>query len=101
MRVRLLYFDDCPSWRIADGHLSQLAAEFGLQIERLPVETPEAAERLRFHGSPSIIAEGKDLFAPEDAEVGLSCRVYQPPDGPAGSPTIEQVREALTQLSRG
>ena len=27
MDVTLLYFDDCPNWRVADDHLRTLAAE--------------------------------------------------------------------------
>jgi hypothetical protein len=48
-----------------------------------------------FHGSPSILVDGIDVFAGPDAGVGLSCRVYRTPDGPAGAPTIEQLRAAL------
>ncbi len=96
MKVSLLYFDDCPSWQTAADHLDLLATEIsGLDIERVVVDTPEAAERTRFRGSPSIHVDGSDLFADPDAPVGLSCRIYQTPDGPAGSPTIDQLRRAL------
>lgn len=101
MRVQLLYFDDCPSWRVAASHLEQLRDEFDIRVERVPVETPEEAARLGFLGSPSLVAEDVDLFAPEGAEVGLSCRIYQTPDGPAGSPTLDQVRQALLRLGDG
>lgn len=96
MKVSLLYFDDCPSWQTAAHHLDLLVTEIsGLEIERVVVDTPEAAERTRFRGSPSIHVDGSDLFADPDAPVGLSCRIYQTPDGPAGSPTIDQLRRAL------
>jgi hypothetical protein len=95
--VTLMYFDDCPNWKVADGHLRALAAEVDdLGVTRHLVETPEEAERVRFRGSPSILINGVDAFADPDAPVGLSCRVYQTPDGPAGSPTIEQLRAVLT-----
>jgi len=29
VKVTLLYFDDCPSWQTADGHLRALADEVG------------------------------------------------------------------------
>ena len=96
MDVTLLYFDDCPNWRVADEHLRTLAAEIpDLHIIRRIVDTPEEAERTRFRGSPSILVEGVDPFARADSPVGLACRVYETPDGPAGSPTIDQLREAL------
>ena len=45
--------------------------------------------------SPSVLVDEVDPFADPDAPVGLSCRVYQTPDGMAGSPTLEQLRRAL------
>ncbi|MDN5746197.1 MAG: thioredoxin family protein [Nocardioidaceae bacterium] len=97
MDISLLYFDDCPNWRVADERLSALATERAdLVVTRHVVETFEEAERMRFHGSPSIQVDGVDLFADSDAAVGLSCRVYRTPDGPAGGPTMEQLRAALT-----
>lgn len=62
-------------------------------LERLA--TPEDAERLRFVGSPTVLVDGLDPFADGDVAFGLSCRVYQTPDGLAGTPTVEQLREAL------
>ncbi len=95
--MTLLYFDDCPNWTQAAGHLDTLAAEFpDVTLSRRLVDTSEEAERVGFHGSPSILIDGVDAFAPRDAPVGLSCRMYQTPDGPAGSPTLEQLRAALT-----
>jgi len=97
MKVALLYFDDCPNWVETDQHLTQLQAEFpGLETSRQKVESPEAAKLLGFRGSPSILIDGVDPFADSDAPVGLSCRIYTTPSGPAGSPTLEQLRAALT-----
>lgn len=96
MNVTLLYFDDCPNWLEADNHLQALAAEHPeMTVERRLVETVEDATASRFHGSPSITLDGVDLFADEDAPVGLSCRMYQTPNGPAGSPTLHQLRHAI------
>lgn len=98
MKVTLLYFDDCPNWGIADGHLATLVGEIAdIEISRIEVTTPEDAERYMFRGSPSILIDGRDPFAKATDPVGLSCRVYQTPDGPAGSPTLAQLRQALTQ----
>lgn len=97
MQITLLYFDDCPSWHEADAHLRQLANEIpDLVIRRQLVETPAAAEEHQFRGSPSIHVNGRDLFARGDEPVGLSCRTYQTPAGPAGSPTLEQLRATVT-----
>lgn len=94
--VTLLYFDGCPSWQTADQRLRSLADELGFDITREKVETPEAAQRWDFRGSPTILVDGEDVFAEGDEPVGLSCRIYQTPDGPAGSPTEQQLRSALS-----
>ncbi len=98
MDVTLLYFDGCPHWKTADEHLRALSSEFpDLVLSRQLVETPEEADRTSFRGSPSVLVDGTDVFAEPDAPVGLSCRVYQTPDGPAGSPRIEQLRDVLAR----
>ena len=91
MDVELLYFDECPIWRVADRHLGSLAAELGgVTVTHHTVDTPEEAERVGFRGSPTILVNGLDPFAATSDPVGgLSCRVYETPHGPAASPTIE------------
>ncbi len=97
MDVTLMYFDDCPNWKVADERLHELADEIdGMTIHHRYVGTAEDAEKYQFRGSPSILVDGVDPFAEADDPVGLSCRVYQTPDGMAGSPTLEQLRSALT-----
>lgn len=59
------------------------------------VATPEDAEHLRFVGSPTVLVNGRDPFADGDVAFGLSCRIYQTPDGLAGTPTVEHLRQAL------
>jgi hypothetical protein len=94
--VTLLYFDDCPNWKVADSHLSVLAFERPeLNISRQVVDTPEEAARTGFRGSPSILIDGRDAFADAGDPVGLSCRMYRTPDGVEGSPTLTQLREVL------
>ncbi len=96
MNVSLLYFDDRPNWKVADQRLAAIAAERpDVVLTRHRVETVEEAQRLGFHGSPSILVDGVDAFAAPDAGVGLSCRVYGTPNGLAGVPTMEQLKAAL------
>lgn len=94
--MTLLYFDGCPSWQTADERLSALADELGFSVTRRQVLTPEEAEASGFRGSPSILVDGQDVFAEGHEPVGLSCRVYQTPEGPAGIPTVAQLREVLS-----
>ena len=101
MKVTLLYFDDCPNWVEANSHLEVIAAEVsGVEIERRIVDTPEVAEELGFRGSPTVLLDGRDLFADDEAPVGLSCRIYETPSGAAGSLTLSQLRTALGLVER-
>lgn len=95
MKLELLYFDDCPNWKIAAERLDEAAASRGLAVERRLVTTPEEAVAARFRGSPTILIDGQDPFAAGDEPFGLACRVYRTPDGPAGAPTGEQLEAAL------
>lgn len=95
--VTLLFFDDCPNWRVVDDRLRTLAREFtDVTVTHHRVETTGEAERVGFRGSPTILIDGVDPFAADSDPVGgLSCRVFATSDGPAGSPTLEQLRQAI------
>lgn len=98
MDVRLLYFDGCPNWQETDDRLREALAQEGLDLTPLyvKVETPEDADRLAFRGSPTVLVNGVDPFADAAAPVGLSCRVFQTPEGLQGAPTVEQLRSVLS-----
>lgn len=95
MRIELLYFDDCPNWKLADEQLRVLALSRDLEMAHRLVTTPEEAEATGFRGSPTILVGGRDPFATGDEPFGLACRIYQTPYGPAGSPTLEQLENAI------
>ncbi len=95
MKVEVLYFDDCPNWKIAAERLEVIAGRRGLMVQRRLVASPEEAEAAQFRGSPTILVDDEDPFASGDEPFGLACRLYQTPDGPAGSPTIEQLEAVI------
>ena len=95
MDVTVLYFAGCPHWKLAEERVATVAEELGFAVSRREVLAHEEAERLGFRGSPTILVDGRDLFAEGHEPVGLSCRVYETPEGPAGAPTIEQLRSVL------
>lgn len=97
MQVQLLFFAGCPNWQETDERLRAAIDRLGLDVEVAHVDVPTAqdAERLRFRGSPTVLVDGRDPFADEDAPVGLSCRVFRTPDGLRGAPTVEQLVDAL------
>ncbi|WP_424945182.1 DF family (seleno)protein [Candidatus Blastococcus massiliensis] len=98
VRVSLLYFEGCPNWTVTDGRLREALTRVGhgdADVEYRRVSTPEEAEAAQFRGSPTVLVNGRDPFLDHERPVGLSCRVYRTPDGLSGSPTVEQLVEAL------
>lgn len=100
MRVEVLYFEGCPTYRAAEktlrGVLAQEDAE--PEVELVAVNTEEEARRLRFPGSPTIRVDGEDLFpVPDRVGYALGCRMYTTPEGLRGSPTAEMVRASLAE----
>jgi hypothetical protein len=96
--VTLRYFDGCPNWLMADAHLREALDATGhvdVAVDHEKVETAEAAERLGFSGSPTVLIDGYDPFATPGAPVGLACRIYRTPQGMRGSPTVEQLSDVL------
>ena len=63
IHVTVLSSAGCGSTDSVVQRVSEVATRLGfaLQIERILVETPEAASRLRLLGSPTIQVNGKDL----------------------------------------
>jgi hypothetical protein len=94
--LELLYFETCPHWSLAAERLATIAAELGLTVEHREVTTDAQAVAVGFHGSPTILIDRRDPFATGNEPTGLACRIYTTPDGPAGSPTLDQLRAALS-----
>jgi hypothetical protein len=51
-------------------------------------------------GSPTVLIDGRDVFATGDEPIGLSLRVYRTDRGLAGSPTFEQLHDLVTAANR-
>lgn len=102
VKVTLQYIEGCPNWPETRAHLETLASQHrDVEIDLQRIDTPEAAERVGFRGSPTILVDGDDPFADGESPVGLACRVYRTEAGYAGSPTLEQLRHAIAASSRG
>ncbi len=100
MKLEILYFDGCPTYRAAEKTLRGVLAREDVEaaIELVAVNTDEEAQRLRFPGSPTIRVDGEDLFpVPERAGYALGCRIYATPEGLWGSPTAEMVWASLAE----
>ena len=93
--IEILYFSGCPNHELTVRLVREVVGELGIDAEILEVavESIEAAERLRFIGSPSVRVNGRDIEtdARERTDFALSCRMY----GSAGVPPRELLVEAL------
>jgi hypothetical protein len=99
MDITLRYFDGCPNWTIARDRLLEAIGRAGIdtpiRVER--VDSPDDAERLRFLGSPTILIDGRDPFAYDSEDFGLTCRMYETERGLEGSPSLERLLEVLSR----
>lgn len=102
MDIALQYFDGCPHWHIAEERLRAAmdATATHTPISYVRVETDKEADRLQFHGSPTILIDGHDPFEAPGQAIGLACRLYRTPAGLAGAPTTEQLTEVLAEYHR-
>jgi hypothetical protein len=99
--VDVLYFDGCPNHVPALALLERVAGELGLEpaLRLVKVADHEAAQRLRFLGSPTIRVGGRDVdpHTEERTDFGLSCRVFRTEAGIAGQPDERWLRDALAR----
>lgn len=103
-RVEILYFEGCPNHERARDLVERTASELRLlpEIELVEVSDSQAAERLRFLGSPTVRVDGRDVEpgADERNEFVLSCRVYRSEHGLVGQPDEAWIRKALAEAAR-
>jgi len=84
MKIEFLYFDGCPSYKIAFQYLNEVLEEENIgsesdyehraEIEKIKVKSEEEAKRLKFLGSPSIRINGKDLDQNSQIYYRFRCR---------------------------
>lgn len=97
MKIELLYFSGCPSWKDALKNL-----ESALHLENIPavieiikIRDDQQAAQLKFLGSPSFRVNGRDLWYEDRDLYSLSCRIYSTPAGAKGFPTVDMLRSRL------
>ena len=63
MKIELLTFEGCPNAQSARELVERVVAQSRVKAEiaYVDVPDPEAAERLRFLGSPTIRVDGRDI----------------------------------------
>ena len=99
MRIEILTFEGCPyagaARELVHKAVRLEAADAAIHV--IAVETPEAAHRLRFLGSPSVRVDGVDVepSANDRTAYGLMCRTYNCDGELVGTPSIETIRAAI------
>ncbi|MER7070625.1 MULTISPECIES: hypothetical protein [Intrasporangiaceae] len=103
MDIELLVIPDCPHAAAAAELITAALADTRVKatITRTIIDSQDEAEERGFTGSPTILLNGVDPFAPPDAPVALSCRLYSTPDGLRGVPALRDLRQALKQVAAG
>jgi hypothetical protein len=101
MKIELLYFDSCPSYKQALANLKAALKEKKLRAELIliPVESEGKAEQVGFQGSPSLRINGKDLEG-RDEGFSFSCRLYKVNGKPATAPCKEAILAKLESLMK-
>jgi hypothetical protein len=98
MRIDLLTIPGCPHGLSARELFASALELEDIDPALLTVtevtSTTEAAAAASFHGSPSFIIDGTNLF-PSNAAPALTCRVYPSHRGLSGQPGLDSLRKAI------
>ncbi|MFJ6270960.1 thioredoxin family protein [Pseudarthrobacter oxydans] len=98
MRIELLHIEDCPNTAKALEQVEAALAAMGhedVSVHLRHIRSPADTAGTGFAGSPTITADGADIFPDGAPSNDLACRIYPTPEGHAGVPTVYQVMEAL------
>lgn len=96
MRITVLTVPDCPNGPLVEDRLARALNGRTVEVQRVEVADPEQAARVGMTGSPTVLIDGVDPFAPPDAPASLSCRLYRGPGGCIeGAPSVADLRRAL------
>ncbi|MFD7124184.1 MULTISPECIES: alkylmercury lyase family protein [Streptomyces] len=96
MRITVLTVADCPNARPALERVTAALDGRQAQVELVEVADESDAARLGMSGSPTILIDGTDPFAPPGAAPSISCRLYRDAAGTvSGVPDESALRRAL------
>ncbi len=104
MKIELLYFEGCPSWKKAEKNLNAVLDELVIPdpIHFIRVDSNEDVIRNRFIGSPTIRINDLDVdpVARDAQEYSMCCRVYNIDGTLSGWPSVEMIRKVLYEPDR-
>lgn len=99
MEVTVLAMAGCPNAPLLEQRLAEAVADRpGVTVRRIEIPGPGAAARHGMHGSPTLLINGTDPFAPPGAQPVLACRLFRDDDGrPVRAPSVAALRQALAR----
>lgn len=88
MRIEILHVPGCPNLATAHARLDDALEVLGVSavVAEVEVDSPTEATRLGMSGSPTIVADGRDLF--DGTEASLACRLYRNAGTVDGAPSV-------------
>lgn len=99
MKVELLWFEDCPNHEAAERILSEVLAEYGVdvEIERIEVPDLETGIKFTFPGSPTIRINGIDVEPDWEVceDCTPRCRLYFSEGGFSGIPQRDWIENSV------
>jgi alkylmercury lyase-like protein len=100
--ITVLSVPDCPNVSLLVDRLEETLPGGRQRAEVFLVRNEDEASAWGMCGSPTLLLDGVDPFATDDARPSLSCRLYRGPDGQlSGVPSVEQLRKATTAQTAG
>ncbi|MFE4801538.1 organomercurial lyase [Streptomyces sp. NPDC056708] len=96
MRITVLTVPGCPNAPLAMERVTAALAGREAEVELVEVHDQAQAAERGMNGSPTVLLDGVDPFAPAGAVPSVSCRLYRDADGAvAGAPSVAALRAAL------
>lgn len=96
--ITIQHTPGCPNAALARQRIEAAFSELGRTPPAIVLEEvagPDDAARLGFQGSPALLIDGVDHFAPGTGVPAFACRTYATTAGPDGAPSIEQIIAVL------
>ena len=99
MLIELVVVPECPQEAPAAALLRSALNDIGLQAVSFQVRTvdsPAVAQEIGFVGSPTFMAQGRDLFEEPGRAAAVACRLY-----PGGQvlPSVDELRRHLKEAA--
>jgi len=97
MELILLTVSACPNAAVFEERLAAaLAGHPDAVVHRREIADEREAAEAGMHGSPTLLIDGVDPFAPPGQPPSLSCRLYRGALGrTARTPSVEALRQVL------